>query len=270
MKARWALSAFALAVLIVAPLVGPDLERSSHLGYAVDAARAANPVRVVLDRGGGRATAGPDDPDLLRSGVIERNGYAYVDIPEFAGDDDEWQALLSCVQGHYAPFAIDISDERPMTGPFIRAMIGGPSLDFGFDDSVHGIAPWRNRVLRDAVVFVFQREETEFETLCEVAAHEIAHAVGLDHSHNCADIMSYEWCGPKTFVDQAEPCGEWEDRACGSGRQRQNSYADLMLRLGPRDTGGREAWRASNPRLVVQRGKALLRAAIDRARSVLR
>ena len=242
-KTRWALAGFALVALVVAPFVGRDLQRASHLGIAVTSAQPANPVLVVLDRGGGRAYAGPEDADQLRSGVVERNGYAYLDIPEFTGDAQEWQALLACVEGYYADFAVDISDRAPARGPYIRAMIGGPSLDFGFDESVHGIAPWSGRVLREAVAFVFQPDDWDPDHLCEVAAHEIGHALGLDHSRNCSDLMSYESCGPKAFVDEVAPCGEWEDRACSDGRRRQNSYADLMLRIGARPPEGRERWR---------------------------
>lgn len=255
---RW-LIAFGVTLLVVAPLVGPELTRSTHLGVAVSAWNPQQPLLVVMDRHGGRAMAGIDNPRALVSGVVLRNDYAYIDIPEFVAEDAEWEQLVRCVQGHYAAFAIDIVDEIPQRGDFIRIMVGGPSLEFGFDESVHGIAPWGGHVLRDAVAFVFQNDDWDPARLCEVTAHEIGHTVGLDHSRNCADIMSYEACGPKEFVDEAALCGEWEPRMCGTGRLRQNAYADLVLRVGRYDHDEGNAWRDHEADEVMGRVKAAVR-----------
>lgn len=266
---RWALVALGIVVVVVAPFVGPELTRSSHLGVTVSAWNPRQPLRVVLDRGGGRATAGIDNPRALGSEILQRNGYAYIDIPEFVGEDAEWDALVRCVQGHYAAFAVDIVDEMPQRGDFIRVMVGGPSLDFGFDESVHGIAPWGGRVLRDAVAFVFQSDDWDPAHLCEVGAHEVGHTLGLDHSRNCGDIMSYESCGPKEFVDEAAPCGEWAPRMCGTGRLRQNAYADLVLRVGRYDPVEGNAWRDHEADEVVARAIGAVRRLLTNVRQKL-
>jgi hypothetical protein len=67
---------------------------------------------------------------------------------------------------------------------------------------------------------------------CEVVAHELGHAFGLEHEYLCKDPMTYlEGCGHKTFQDVAAPCGEDEPRAC-SGGGKQNSVQHLTQVLG--------------------------------------
>lgn len=227
--------AFAAVVLLGAPLVGGEIAKASPLSFAVAAMRGPAPVTVVLHRDGGRAYAGADDPHKLRSGVVARNGYDYVDIPAWGRSDDEWNALVACVQSQFAEFAVTVVDVPPVRGDYILAMIGGSSFALGFEETVHGIAPWNGKVQGEAVVFVFDSPDTSLERMCETAGHEVGHALGLDHSHNCSDVMSYESCGPRSFVDEAALCGEWENRMCANGRVTQNSSAELTRRVGRRD-----------------------------------
>ena len=114
---------------------------------------------MVLHRDGGRATAGNDDPRTLSSGVVARSGYDYVDIDPYVGTDDEWNALVSCVQSKYAGYGVDIVEQAPAKGNFVLAMVGGSSMTLGFDETVHGIAPWNGKVIDQAVAFVFQPPE---------------------------------------------------------------------------------------------------------------
>ena len=170
---------------------------------------------------------------------LERNGRG--DIPRFGGGDRAWSAIVGCVQRQYAPFAVDITDRRPATGTFITAVVGGKASQRGLDDeTTNGVGPYDGTVIRDAVVNVFSQVgtgERDIENLCAVTAHEVGHALGLDHEVLCGDIMSYyvDQCGARTFVDRDAPCGEDEERACGNDDATQNSYQRLVALVGLRE-----------------------------------
>ena len=192
------------------------------------------PITIVLHRQGGHVVAGPDDPTRFRSGVLLRQGMSSVDLPAFRGSDAKWRRFVTCVQDEFADFAVDVVDAPPATGRYALALVGGDPELFGFGPTVGGIAPHEGEVIDDGVLFVFQPERGTERSLCEIAAHEIGHVLGLDHSRLCSDLMSYEACGPKAFREEAAPCGEWEDRACDDGSHTQTSHARLTALVGPR------------------------------------
>ena len=197
-------------------------------------AAASPPITVYLDRDGEvqSAHAGEDT----------------VTIPKFGGGDRTWNAVVSCVRAHYAPFAITFVERRPASGTYITAVVGGWASQLGLDDgTTNGVGPYDGSVIPDAVVHVFSQVgtgERDIENLCAVTAHEVGHALGLDHEVLCGDIMSYylDQCGARTFVDVDAPCGEDGPRACGSGEDSQSSYRRLGRNVGWRD-GGPEARR---------------------------
>ena len=61
---------------------------------------------------------------------------------------------------------------------------------------------------------------------------EALRLLGLDHATACHDLMSYEDCGAKSFVDTSSACGEFEERTCDSGKPTQNSYRKLVEAVG--------------------------------------
>jgi hypothetical protein len=201
-----------------------------------DAARAGTPrsVTIYLHRDGGRIEAGDDDARERLSSSVERAGLPHVDVPPFDGDDETWRALVRCVEGVYVDFDVRIVDEEPERGDFILAAIGGTPEMFGFEASVGGVAPYDGRLDPKSVVFAFQRPGDDLQGICVTTAHEIGHALGLDHTLDCDDVMSYLDCGEKGFKDAPMACGEWHDRACTPGDHTQNSWARLASTVGPR------------------------------------
>jgi len=154
--------------------------------------RPVGPLTIVLHRHGGEVWAGADDsPRLHLSGTVSRQGLTSVRIPAFRGSDDDWDELVECVQDRFDGLAVDVVDEPPTFGSYTLAYVGGTPDLLGYADTVGGIAPHSGRVLDNAVLFVFQAEDTTLRSLCETASHEIGHTLGLGHTTAADSVMAF-------------------------------------------------------------------------------
>lgn len=224
----------------------------AHLGRGLDVSklglsRGPQPVTVVMSRHGGVVVAGGDDSRNRESSSLANRGIDHVNLKAFHGSDAKWERLVQCVSSRYAEYGVNIVQEAPARGDYVLAMVGGPPSQLNLGKRVGGLAPHHGGVISDAVVFVFQTSKTTVSEMCQTTAHEIGHALGLDHSRLCSDVMSYESCGTKSFRDVAEVCGEWEDRVCDNGHTHQNSDEHLAAVVGRRNPGPPERNERTRP-----------------------
>lgn len=202
-------------------------------------ARDRGTVTVYVNGRGGRVFGGNEDAANNRSSIVWADGRGSIDVPAFAGGSSRWDSVMTCVQGHFADFDVRVTDRRPQQGPYIMMMVGGRSSMLGYPDSVGGVAPYTGGVVQDAVGYVFSAGmRHDPRAVCQTTAHEIGHTLGLDHTYDCSDVMSYlGGCGDKSFQNKSMRCGEWDARGCSTGDPRQNSHQRLVSAVGRRSRG---------------------------------
>jgi hypothetical protein len=244
--ARWAIITCAFLVAgTIAARFGPALidEVGDMLDDEVALPRLVGPAwpmkTIVLERSGGTFLAGRDDAATNRSSVVEHGKKERAQIPAFRGSDANWKRFVSCVRKKFATLDVAVVEQRPPRD-YILVMVGGTPDLVGARGNVTGLAPFNGDPIEDPVVFVFSRALREdVRGMCDTAAHEIAHAYGVDHEYLCRDPMTYlGYCGDRQFQDVDAPCGEKKKRPCQGGALTQNSFRTLREVLGTRTIVG--------------------------------
>lgn len=205
--------------------------------------RPVVPRIIYMNREGAHLVAGTDNSFKNISSIVENADLETADVPAFRGSARTWDRIVACVRAKFEPYEVEVVDQRPTDRGYIMAVVGGTHdvVEGGGHShgAVSGLAPFNSQTVEDPVVLVFSRTMRErVRATCEVAAMEVAHAYGLDHSRHCGEIMSYNRpCRARDFMDRDLPCGEHEDRVCGDGEATQNSHRALLAVLGPRGGG---------------------------------
>lgn len=204
-----------------------------------DLATPAPSVTLFLNRHGGAFRRGPSSSSTNRSSLVPGES---AELKPYGGSDDGWREVVDCIGEQFAPFNVAITEEEPREGEYIEVVVGDRPTSLGLPSKVVGIAPMDTRgcrVIKKAVVFVFAEQvgERRSRRVCEVAAQEVGHALGLDHEFLCEDPMSYlKGCrAPKVFQNVDARCGEHSSRDCMCGGETQNSMQVLAKKLGLKD-----------------------------------
>ena len=189
---------------------------------------------LYLDFDGATVVRGPacsSSADLCSSVVKCESGRAVV--PPFSGTPAERAGITTLVRQYYAPFAIDIVDEKPASGSHTTCVVGGQPGDICFEGRAAGVAPLDcNDANGDVdIVFAFSDASRNDPHLTAVAiAQETAHSLGLEHTTLITDIMYPYLSGVETgFLDSEMGI----ERSFGCRADSQNSFLALEQVLGP-------------------------------------
>jgi MYXO-CTERM domain-containing protein len=196
-------------------------------------ALAAPKHRVVyMNRQGGTFTPGTSNSLTNRSSIVSYTS----SIAPWDVSDEGWQEVMGCMRELWEPFDVEITDIDPGTTPHIESVVAGRPQDVGMGSGIGGVSPFDCGIIETSIVFTFARVYgSDYRSICETAAQEVAHSFGLDHEYMCSDPMTYlSGCGEKSFQPVAAPCGEYSARSCSCGGSTQNSVELLLAYNGPR------------------------------------
>ncbi len=200
----------------------------------------ARPIVVFLAFDGESIVFAETDDSRTNTSRIERAAVDYVPFGEGAARD----ALMQAVAQDWAAYGASIVDARPAQGDYVMAIVS-PSNPYSAEGYL-GIAPLdcTDSDNRNNVVFAWHGPEDGYSAneRAHTVSQEVAHSLGLEHSYEPTEIMSYSFGPGETgFVDACTEmmftdvtpisyCVEQHALFCPPGQQ--NSHAELLALLG--------------------------------------
>ncbi len=198
---------------------------------------------LFLNFNGGMLYSGKDNSAENRSTLAKQGIY-----PTFAGGEQTALAIVQAVQNDVAPYGIRVMyDKRPRKlVPYTMEMIGGHWTDTNLDSPAGGVAPGADcgALGQRHVVYTFSNGGS-VTGAANTASQEAGHAWGLDHTFNCASVMSYCGGGDGSFQDSCDGlcesqcqgpnsagCRLTHEMFCGQGNNQQNDHAELTWIFG--------------------------------------
>ncbi len=197
---------------------------------------------LYLNFNGGPLTNGTDNSAEGKSSLARNGNY-----PVWGQGETKAVAAAQGVQADFAPFGITVVyEERPANViPYTMAMMGGDWQDTNIESPAGGVAPGADcgSLGQRHVVYAF--ESASSVQMANVASQEAGHAYGLDHTFNCASVMSYCAGGDGDF--QADCAGLCESQCqgpnsagcqlthemfCGEGSLQQSDAQEMAWMFG--------------------------------------
>lgn len=223
------------AGLIVEPGAPPPIDGVTGSAPPVRQASLRVPARggnvVFLDFDGAEVSPGTCSDVARACSFIAR---CDAHVPAFDGDASLRAAVTARVRALFRRYDVEVVAEAPDKAPFVMCIVGGRPSDLCREsEGTAGIAPLDcdNRNDND-VVFAFSDViGPDVDALAGTIAQEVAHAYGLGHSDEPADVMFPQLTGGVTgFLDRE--LGSSDSSFCPDVR-RQNSHRLLLEVLGP-------------------------------------
>jgi MYXO-CTERM domain-containing protein len=156
-------------------------------------------------------------------------------VQPYAFSDANWAQVVECVRQSYAPFGVEIVDQRPASGDYHMAIVAGRPQDVQMPSGVGGVSEFSCGYIPNAISFSFANiYGGSVDDICWTVAQETAHSWGLDHKFDNRDPMTYLSTGPsrKVFQNEAGPCGEFNARNCQCGGNSMNSFVEILQTFG--------------------------------------
>jgi hypothetical protein len=199
----------------------------------------AQAMTLFLDFEGPQITYSETDDSHTNASYIQQ---AAVDYAPY-GDATARAALVQAVRTDWAAYAVNITEMRPAAGDYVMAVVS-PTNPYG--GAYAGIAPLdcMDSWTRNNVVFAFHGagDGYSINEQARTVGQEVAHSLGLEHTTDDVDIMSYAY-GPADFwfvdgcsqilLTELAPevyCVDQHAQFCAGSQQ--NSHAELLNLIG--------------------------------------
>lgn len=180
---------------------------------------------VFLNFDGAPLTSGGNDAtrNKTRLLTVSSHNYPAMSWGSFGGKDKGMADVLKEVKILYYKYGVEFVTKRPASGDYSMVMIGGTGQNCKGGGSAVGISPLdcKNNDKTD-VLFVFGNRLSSAKQVAFVIAHELGHAVGLEHIDNNKGIMYPQLSGNTTGWASGNVSG-------GSSCGRTTQDADKIL-----------------------------------------
>ncbi|HEY4058413.1 MAG TPA: hypothetical protein VGM39_17490, partial [Kofleriaceae bacterium] len=104
---------------------------------------------------GCQISPGNESSSNNRSSIVDQASQ----ISAYSGSDATWQQVVSCVKATYAPFNVQIVDQRPASGTYHMAIVAGRAAEAGMQQGVLGVSPFTCGLINGGISFSFANEE---------------------------------------------------------------------------------------------------------------